>query len=155
MKPTILFADNERSIRQFCKLELEADGYRVLVAMDGDEAIEIARTFAVDLVVLDEHMPACSGLEAARRIKMHFPRVPVILFTADWHFEQYRSPAIDETVVKTADLNRLRQAIFALLSSGTETSGDPKRSDRPLGVTSDLTSVAKNGPSTESIQCQC
>jgi len=39
MKATILFADNERGIRQYCRQELEADGFRIVLAEDGEEAV--------------------------------------------------------------------------------------------------------------------
>jgi two-component system response regulator MprA len=118
MKKTILFADNEPGIRQFCKQELEAEGFRVVLAIDGEDAVDTLRTVAVDLAILDEHMPRCSGLEAARHIKRWYPHLPVILFTADQDYERYRSPLLDAAVIKSEDLAALKAAVNELLFSG-------------------------------------
>lgn len=121
MKPTILFADNERTVRHFCKQELEAVGFRVLLAVDGDEAIHVLDTFTADLVILDEHMPRCNGRVAARRIKQWHPDLPVILFTADPDYEGFEGPGVDATVSKSDDLSALKAAVITLLSQRTAT----------------------------------
>ncbi len=116
MQHTIIFADNERGIRRFCKEELEAVGYRVLLAEDGEDALDALETCAVDLVILDEHMPRCSGREAARRIKQWHPSLPLILFTADTDFERYTGSLFDVAVIKSEDLSALKAAVADLLS---------------------------------------
>ena len=112
MQQTILFADNEPGIRQFCKQELEAEGYHVVLAEDGEDAVDVVDTMVVDLAILDEHMPRCDGLEAARHIKRWYPRLPVILFTTDQHYESYRGPLMDAVIMKTEDLTSLQAAAF-------------------------------------------
>ncbi len=114
MKCTILIADNDRGVRRYCKQELEIAGYRVLLAGDGDEAFDVLGAFAVDLVILDEHMPRCTGLQTARRIKQWYPTIPVILFTADPDFDQIVSPLVDAAVIKTADIGALLSAVATL-----------------------------------------
>ncbi len=112
---TILFADDQSGIRQFCRQELEAEGFHVVAAEDGLEAIEALDDCPADLAVLDEHMPRCNGLFAARYIKHLHPHIPVILFTADLDFENCRDPAVDATVIKSEDLGELKAAIAGLL----------------------------------------
>lgn len=117
MRPTILFADNERGIRLFCRQELEAEGFHVVLAEDGDEAVNLVSTYTIDLAILDEHMPRCGGRESASRMKESHAALPVILFTADSFFESYSSPQVDATVIKSSDLTDLRAVIAKLLPS--------------------------------------
>jgi len=120
MKHVILFADNERGIRQFVKQELEAEGYDVVLTEDGTDTLDILRQFVVDVVVLDEHMPRCSGRDAARSIKQCHPDLPVVLFTADTDYEQFKSLSVDVAVIKSADLGLLKAAIAKLLNTGID-----------------------------------
>lgn len=121
MKNVILFADNERGIRQFVKQELEAEGYDVVLTEDGTDTLEILGRFVVDAVILDEHMPRCCGLDAAKYIKRQHPDLPIILFTADDYYEQYKSPSIDAAVIKSEDLGMLKETISKLLNPGKNT----------------------------------
>jgi DNA-binding response OmpR family regulator len=120
MKHVILFADNERGIRQYIKQELEAEGYDVVLTEDGTDALDLMRQFVVDVVILDEHMPRCSGRDAARSIKQHHPDLPVILFTADTDYERFKSRSIDMAIIKSADLGQLKAAIAKLLKTGND-----------------------------------
>jgi len=118
MKHVILFADNERGIRRFIKQELEREGYDIVLTEDGVDTLEMLNRFVVDAVILDEHMPRCSGLEAARQIRQQHPELPIILFTADVDYDGFKSPWIDAVVIKSADLSVLTAAIDKLASSG-------------------------------------
>ena len=112
---TILLADDERGIRKYCQEELEAEGFRVILAEDGDDALAILEQLVVDLVVLDQHMPRCDGLQAAKHIKQLDASLPVILFTADQHYDRYANSSIDACVLKTEDLGQLKEKINELL----------------------------------------
>lgn len=114
-KLTILLADDERGIRQYCQEELEAEGFRVILAEDGEDALAILEQLVVDLVVLDQHMPRCDGLQAAKQIKQLDAGLPVILFTADQHFERFANSSIDACVMKSDDLGKLKDEIAELL----------------------------------------
>ena len=116
-KTTILLADDERGIRQYCQEELEAEGFRVILAEDGEDALAILEQLVVDLVILDQNMPRCDGLEAAKHIKKMDADLPVILFTADQHFERLANSSIDACVMKTDDLGKLKAEIAELLRS--------------------------------------
>lgn len=118
MRQTILVVDDNRNVRQFCRLELEAAGYWVLLAEDGEDAMDVLQHARVDVVVLDEHMRCCRGSEVARHIRAHFPDLPVILFTADMDYQRYRSAGITVSVVKSSDLEELKTAIDQLVGKG-------------------------------------
>jgi CheY-like chemotaxis protein len=80
----ILVVDDEPDIISLLKLVLEAEGYQVVPALSGDEALSLAEIEAPDLVLLDLMMPGKSGLETCRYLKNQ-PRtrnIPVIVFSA-------------------------------------------------------------------------
>lgn len=77
----ILLVDDERLLIKGLKRSLEADGYEVLAAYDGAEALELLSNSAVDLVVLDLMLPKLDGLEVCRKFRQ-FSSVPVIMLTA-------------------------------------------------------------------------
>jgi len=78
---TILVVDDEEPIAEAVRARLESEGYRVIVADDGPEAIRAHDEHRPDLVVLDLMLPGMDGLEVCRRIRGHGP-VPVIMLTA-------------------------------------------------------------------------
>jgi DNA-binding response OmpR family regulator len=80
-KARILVADDEPRYVWAIRTNLEARGYEVLAAGDGQEAIELAAREEPDLIILDIRMPNLDGYEACRRIRQ-FSTVPVIMLTA-------------------------------------------------------------------------
>lgn len=78
---TILVCDDERDIVAALKIYLEADGYRVLTASNGREALETVHNETVQLVLLDIMMPGMDGITAMSQLRT-FSNVPVILLTA-------------------------------------------------------------------------
>ncbi len=81
MNMTVLVVDDEKSLREFVRRNLEARGYKVLNAANGLEALAVFENGQVDLVILDIMMPHLDGLETARRIRAG-SRVPIIILTA-------------------------------------------------------------------------
>ena len=77
----ILVVDDEKLLVKGMKFNLENEGYEVECAYDGAAAVELARTRAFDLIILDVMMPELDGLEACMRIR-EFSNVPVIMLTA-------------------------------------------------------------------------
>jgi carbon storage regulator CsrA len=112
---TVLFVDNEASIRQCCQEEFERDGFRVLVSSGGEEALELLRSEPADIVVVDEHMPGWSGLETARQMRRFHPRMRIILFTGDSQFGGVQDAAVDATVLKASGLDELKSTVARLV----------------------------------------
>lgn len=79
--PKILVVDDEKVLVKGIKFNLENEGYQVEVGYDGEEAVELARDGAFDLIILDLMMPKIDGLQACMRIR-EFSNVPVIMLTA-------------------------------------------------------------------------
>ncbi len=126
---TILFADDQKNIREWFREEFEEDGYRVVLARDGEEAVRLAGQTAFDLVVLDLWMPAGHGLEAVERIKAVAPTVPVLFFTGNDELcvRDERSRFAMACVDKSGDLMELKRAVERALS-------DRARSDTRFGL---------------------
>lgn len=81
MPKTILVVDDEPEIVRLARSYLEQDGYRVVAAYNGEEALYTARHEKPDLVVLDILMPKMDGLEFTRRVRRE-QDVPIIMLTA-------------------------------------------------------------------------
>ncbi|MGQ0824827.1 MAG: response regulator [Actinomycetota bacterium] len=83
--PLVLVVDDEPDIRDLIRLNLEAEGYRVATAVDGDDAIVVARHERPDAMFLDVLMPGLDGWDVLARLKAGDPDlvdVPVIMVTA-------------------------------------------------------------------------
>ncbi len=81
LKQRILVVDDDPTISDVVTRYLQSDGYDVDVAFDGEEALEHARAFYPDLVVLDLMLPKLDGLEVCRLLRAQGP-VPIIMLTA-------------------------------------------------------------------------
>lgn len=77
----ILVVDDEKLLVKGITFNLENEGYKVDVAYDGEEAVELARNEDFNLIIMDVMMPKLNGLEACMRIR-EFSKVPIILLTA-------------------------------------------------------------------------
>jgi len=84
MKPSVLVAEDEGALVTLLRYNLEREGYRVLEAMDGEEALLVAEEERPDLVLLDWMLPQLSGIEVCRRLraKQETRNVPIIMLTA-------------------------------------------------------------------------
>ena len=80
----ILVVDDEEHIRRILQFQLEKNGYRVVTAENGEEALQLVRREQPDLIILDLMMPKIDGFEVCRRIRQDFQtcQIPVIMLTA-------------------------------------------------------------------------
>jgi two-component system KDP operon response regulator KdpE len=81
MNINVLVVDDEKSLRDFVRRNLEVRGYKVLTASNGLEAMALSQNEDIHLVIMDIMMPHMDGLEATRRIRQE-SRVPIIILTA-------------------------------------------------------------------------
>lgn len=77
----ILVADDEAEIRDVLRLYLEKDGYEVVEAADGMEALEVCKRAKPDLVILDIMMPGVDGYRVLRNVREN-SNIPVIMLSA-------------------------------------------------------------------------
>lgn len=112
----IMVVDDEENIRFLYKEDLSDEGYDIILASSGMEALELLKTDKPDLITLDIKMPEMDGIETLRKIKEIDKEIPVILCTAYGQYKQdFSSWASDAYVVKSADLGELKDTIKELL----------------------------------------
>lgn len=81
MKNTILVVDDEEEIRNLLEIYLLNEGYKVIKASDGEEAIELIENKDIQLVVLDVMMPKMDGMEACKKIREKL-NIPIFMLSA-------------------------------------------------------------------------
>lgn len=117
IQPLLLAVDDEPGILRLLKLELGAQGFKVLTASNGDEAIRVIEERRPDCVLLDVMMPGESGLEVMKKIRER-GRTPVLLLTAkDKETDKVRGLELgaDDYIVKPFNLPELGARIRAVL----------------------------------------
>jgi len=87
MSESILLVDDEEGIRTVLGLSLAEDGYDVLTAVDGEDALRVFAAHAPAIVLTDIKMPGLSGLELLKRLKAADPEVEVIMITGHGDME--------------------------------------------------------------------
>ncbi len=83
-KETILIVDDEQDILELVRYNLSREGYRVICAETGEDALELVQSQSVDVIILDLMLPGIDGLEVARRLKAQpaWRVIPVIMLSA-------------------------------------------------------------------------
>jgi len=116
MKPVILCVDDTPSMLEGEKMLLEENGYRVLTATNGKEAVQAFTSHSVDLVLLDYYMPEMNGGLAAARMKDSKPDVPVALLSRDECLPLRELEAVDCFIPKSEPIVSLLEKVDYLLS---------------------------------------
>jgi DNA-binding response OmpR family regulator len=116
-EPTIMLVDDEESIQKLLTYPLEREGYRVVQARDGEEALRRFAEQQVDLVVLDVMLPRVDGLEVCRRLRTD-SAVPIIMLTArDDEVDKVLGLELgaDDYITKPFSIREFRSRIRAVL----------------------------------------
>jgi DNA-binding response OmpR family regulator len=114
---TILLVDDEDSVQKLLTYPLERDGFRVVSARDGEEALVRFAEEPVDLVVLDIMLPKLDGLEVCKRLRSE-SSVPIIMLTArDDEFDTVLGLELgaDDYITKPFSIREFRSRVRALL----------------------------------------
>jgi CheY-like chemotaxis protein len=115
---TILIVDDDKHLRRLYKDELEAEGYRVALAANGLEALNLVSRETPDLVLMDIRMPEMDGLEAMARLLRDRGGVPVLLYTAYSSYQDnFLTWAAEGYLIKSSDLEPLKQKIREILTA--------------------------------------
>jgi DNA-binding response OmpR family regulator len=110
----ILVVDDDQHIQRLYKEELEEEGYEVVIAGTGNEALKIFEKENFDIVTLDILMPDIDGISLLRKMKEQQPKIPIIMSTAYDYRDDFAIWASEAYIVKSADLNELKKAIKKL-----------------------------------------
>ena len=119
--PKILIVDDDVVNRDILKTRLEAAGYEVAEAANGEEGINLAQKLPPDLIILDVMMPKVDGLLACRILKSNEKTkdIPIVMLTArSQQLEELRGweSGADEYLTKPCDHQRLLEVVVQFLS---------------------------------------
>jgi DNA-binding response OmpR family regulator len=112
----ILVVDDDAHILKLYKVELQEEGYEVVTAGTGKEAMEVFEKEEPDLVTLDILMPDIDGISLLRKMKEMRPRMPIIMSTAYDYRDDFAVWASEAYLVKSADLSEMKTLIKKLIS---------------------------------------
>ena len=115
-KPLILCVDDASNVLEGRKMLLEENGFEVLTATNGREALQAFVSHPVDLVLLDYHMPQMNGDVAAAHMKARKPDVPLVLLSADDWVPQSKLKTVDAFVSKSEPITTFLEIVDHLLS---------------------------------------
>ncbi len=78
----VLLVEDERALHEAIKLNLELEGFKVISAFDGTQAIEIHKGTKIDLILLDVMMPHLNGFDVCEKIRLSDQKTPILFLTA-------------------------------------------------------------------------
>jgi CheY-like chemotaxis protein len=114
-KKRILLVEDERALREMVKLLLSQDGYAVVEANNGAEALGLFARGNFDLVMTDFEMPFIKGNELAAKIKQLSPRQPILMMTGYRHEPGPNNP-VDAVLDKPFSFTNLRKIVGEIFS---------------------------------------
>jgi len=122
MKKILLIEDNELN-RDMLSRRLQKRGYEVVMAVDGETGVAMARAQAPGVILMDVSLPGIDGWEATRRLKAaaetrHIPIVVLTAYTTPVDRDKALAAGCDDFDTKPIDLPRLLEKIKTLLTHG-------------------------------------
>lgn len=153
MTKTILVIEDEAQIARVLKMELEYEGYEVVVENNGQSGLGTALKGDIDLVLLDVMLPVLSGIEVLRRLRKSDSRLPVILLTArNTTFDKVNGldQGANDYITKPFEIEELLARVRAILrqfesSAPTEPTIASKISLADLSVDREAREVVRAG----------
>jgi DNA-binding response OmpR family regulator len=119
MMKKILIVEDEEGLRLLYEEELKAEGYEIVTARNGKEAVQRLEEVKPDLIILDIVMPVMDGMETLGRLLKKERKIPIIINTSyPGYREDFMSWAADAYVMKSSDLGELKEKIKKLLKRG-------------------------------------
>lgn len=144
---TVLIVDDEPQIRRVLRTTLSSQGYTIIEARSGEEALERIRTERADLVLLDVNLPEMSGLDTCREIRRSLD-VPIIMLTvrnSERDKVQALDAGADDYVVKPFSAEELLARIRAALRRAAPAESLPAFSSADLKIDFEKRAVAVKG----------
>jgi twitching motility two-component system response regulator PilG len=122
LQPCVLLVEDDRSVRRYLEVTLQRSGYTVITATDGLEAMKLALSSQIDVVVTDAVMPNLSGQELARflRSNQKLSHLPIVLLTGQDNKEAAgrEENLIDVFLYKPVKAEELKSCLAGLLGQG-------------------------------------
>ena len=114
---TILVVEDDKNQRLLYEQELKLEGYEVVTASDGKDALGKIQEQLPDLIVMDINMPKMDGIETMGKILGKNKEIPVIINTAYSNYkDNFMSWAADAYIVKSSDLSELKNTVKEVLA---------------------------------------
>jgi len=112
----ILIAEDDENLSILYEKELREEGYEIILASNGKEAVEKVKNEKPDLIIMDIRMPGMDGIEAMGEILAKNKRLPIILNTAySIYKDNFLTWPADAYIVKSSDLTKLKETIKKIL----------------------------------------
>ena len=113
---TILLVEDDKNQLLLYKQELSLEGYHIITAQDGQEAVKKVKEHTPDLIVMDINMPKMSGIESIGKILSEHKKIPIIINTAYSSYkDDFMSWSADAYIIKSSDLKELKDKIKELI----------------------------------------
>lgn len=118
-KPRTLIVDDDPAIRDILSVILQRDGWDVLCAADGEEAVQRISEEKFDIIVLDLLMPRMNGAEVLNFMAEHNDKTPVVVVSgaASEHHQTLDSRIVRVTLKKPFEIGDLRAVLRAILDT--------------------------------------
>jgi two-component system, OmpR family, KDP operon response regulator KdpE len=124
--PVILVVDDEPQIRRVMRVALTNNGYEIIDARTGEEAVEAVSKYRPTLVLLDINMPGMGGIETCRELRRHYYDVPILMLTvrsSDRDKVEALDAGADDYITKPFSVDelfaRIRVALRRISANGT------------------------------------
>lgn len=113
---TVLFADDDATSRAIARRVVESLGYQVVLAGNGEEALDLARQYKPELIITDALMPRLDGRDMAKTIKEEYPATKIVVITSvykdpRYKHEAYRTFGVDDFLTKPIAPGDLRAVV--------------------------------------------
>ena len=120
---TILVVEDDKNQRLLYEQELKLEGYEVVTASDGKDALEKIQEQLPDLIIMDINMPKMDGIETMGKILGKNKEIPVVINTAYSNYkDNFMSWAADAYIVKYSDLVELKSTVKEVLAKKAKNS---------------------------------
>jgi DNA-binding response OmpR family regulator len=133
-KPTqqacVLLVEDDRSVRRYLEVTLQRSGYQVVTAADGLEAMKLALSSPINVIVTDAIMPNLSGQELARFLRSNpkLSHLPIVMLTGQENHEAATAGEnlIDAFLIKPVKAEELKSCLTGLLHKNPQAPALPK-----------------------------
>jgi DNA-binding response OmpR family regulator len=118
---TILVVEDDKNQRLLYEQELTLEGYEVVTASDGKEALKKAQEQLPNIIIMDINIPKMDGIETMGKILSRNKEIPIIINTAYSNYkDNFMSWAADAYIVKSSDLSELKNTVKEVLAKRAE-----------------------------------
>lgn len=117
--PLILLVEDERALRKVMELVLQGEGYEVMTANNGREALAMLEQAPPNLIISDYVMPEMDGAELVRRVRgdTRLAGIPILLMSSAFPEDLPERELVDMSLVKGGSLETLLDAVVSLIKT--------------------------------------